>query len=305
MKILVTGGAGFIGSHLVDALLEVGHQVLIIDDLSRGRSENLNSGAGFEQIDICDPRVENLFSSWQPQVVMHQAALANVRESFQDPIEYARVNVLGSLNLIEFSRRHQVLKFVYASTGGAVYGEPVRLPVAEDHPIRPLDPYGASKHHVEHYLELYQINFGLDYSILRYPNVYGPRQDPYGEAGVIAIFAQAMLEGRQPIVNGDGLQERDFLYVGDVVQANLATLEKGSGGYYNLGHGRGVNVNRIFQVLQQETGFTGQREHGPAKLGEVQRIFLDCAAAARDLGWSPQTTLESGCATTVEWFRAH
>ena len=305
MKILVTGGAGFIGSHLVDALLEVGHQVLIIDDLSRGRSENLNSGAGFEQIDICDPRVENLFSSWQPQLVMHQAALANVRESFQDPIEYARVNVLGSLNLIEFSRRHRVLKFVYASTGGAVYGEPVRLPVAEDHPIRPLDPYGASKHHVEHYLELYQINFGLDYSILRYPNVYGPRQDPYGEAGVIAIFAQAMLEGRQPIVNGDGLQERDFLYVGDVVQANLATLEKGSGGYYNLGHGRGVNVNRIFQVLQQETGFTGKREHGPAKLGEVQRIFLDCAAAGRDLGWSPQTTLESGCATTVEWFRAH
>ncbi len=303
MKILVTGGAGFIGSHLVDGLLEAGHDVVIVDDLSRGRSENLNSAARFERLDICDPQIESLFSAWQPEVVMHQAALANVRESFEDPLEYARVNVLGSLNLIEFSRRHSVRKFIYASTGGAVYGEPVHLPVTEDHPIRPLDPYGASKHHVEHYLELYQINFDLDFSILRYPNVYGPRQDPYGEAGVIAIFAQAMLEGRQPIINGDGLQERDFLYVGDVLRANLAALEKGPAGIYNLGHGQGVNVNQIFQILQQETGFTGEEEHGPAKLGEVQRTFLDASAAARDLGWSVSTSLASGCAKTVEWFR--
>lgn len=304
MRAIVTGGAGFIGSNIVDALLERGDQVTILDDLSRGYRKNLNPAADWQQIDICQPEVSSVFASFKPQVVFHQAALANVREAFREPLEYARVNVLGSLNLIELSRREGVRKFIYASTGGAVYGEPEYLPVKEDHPIHPRDPYGASKHHVEHYLELYKINFGLDYTILRYPNVYGPRQDPSGEAGVIAIFAKAMLEGRQPRINGDGLQERDFVFVSDIVEANLAAVEKGSQGIYNLGSARGINVRQVFEILKQVTTYPGEAVHGPAQAGEVRKITLDARAARQDLNWTPRVELEEGCRRTVEWLRA-
>jgi len=210
MRILVTGGAGFIGSHVVDALIEEEHEVVVVDDLSTGKREHLHPRAKFYYLDIRDVRrLKEVFAAEHPEIVNHQAARANVRESMEKPVLYAEVNVIGSLNLLEMSQAYGVGKFIYASTGGAVYGEPEYLPADESHPINPLDPYGASKHFVEHYLYLYGVNYGLNYTILRYPNVYGPRQDPHGEAGVVAIFTGQMLKGGEPVINGSGEQERD------------------------------------------------------------------------------------------------
>jgi UDP-glucose 4-epimerase len=303
VKILVTGGAGFIGSHVVDAYLAAGHDVIVVDDLSSGRREQVNSRARFHELDIRDSGLDEIFEQERPEVVSHQAALANVRESMEKPLLYADVNVLGSLNVLECCRHHGVRKVIYASTGGAVYGEPQSLPVREDHPVNPLDPYGASKHHVEHYLHLYQANFGIAYTTLRYPNVYGPRQDPYGEAGVVAIFADRMLARGEPIINGSGEQERDFVYVTDVARANVLALERGNGEIYNLGSGRGTSVNRIFELLAAATGYDRPAVHGPPKQGEVFKIFLDATRAREELGWEPQVTLEEGLAQTVAYFR--
>lgn len=303
MKILVTGGAGFIGSHIVDALIEAGHSVAIVDDLSTGSRSHLHPQARFYELDIRDEALEDVFERESPEAVSHQAARANVRESMEKPLLYADVNVLGSLSLLECSRRHGVRKIVYASTGGAVYGEPERLPVPESHPINPLDPYGASKHFVEHYLYLYKANFGLEYSILRYPNVYGPRQDPFGEAGVVAIFARQMLSGNQPVINGRGDQERDFIHVSDVVEANLLALQRGDGGIYNIGGGAGCSVNRIYRLLADLTGYRGKEFHGPSKAGEVYRIYLDAEHARAELGWKPKIPLEDGLRTTVDFFK--
>lgn len=306
MKILVTGGAGFIGSHIVDACLAAGHDVVVIDDLSSGRRQWVSPEARLVELDIRDPRLDRVFQEERPEVVFHEAARANVRESMDQPLLYADVNVLGSLHVLECSRRHEVRKIVYASTGGAVYGEPRQLPVFEDHPINPVDPYGASKHHVEHYLHLYRRNFGLQYTVLRYPNVYGPRQDPYGEAGVVAIFAQQMLTGGQPTINGSGDQQRDFVHVSDVVSANLLALEKGDGAIYNVGSGAGTSVNQIFEHLSRLTGSgNGNRLHGPSKPGEVFQIYLDATRARRDLEWSPKVELAEGLRSTVEHFKAH
>jgi UDP-glucose 4-epimerase len=303
MRILVTGGAGFIGSHVVDANIAAGHDVAVVDDLSTGQREHVHSGARFYPLDIRDPHLDEVFAKERPEVVSHQAARANVRESLQQPLLYAEVNVVGSLNVLECCRRHGVRKLIYASTGGAVYGEPQVLPVSEEHPIKPLDPYGASKHHVEHYLFVYQANFGITYTALRYPNVYGPRQDPYGEAGVVAIFAGQMLKGGQPVINGNGEQERDFLSVSDVVQANLLALEQGDGGIYNIGSGIGTSVNSIFEVLAKLTGYNGPVVHGPPKQGEVFKVYLDATRAQKELGWAPRITLEEGLARTVAWFQ--
>lgn len=303
MKILVTGGAGFIGSHIVDALIDAGHSVAVMDDLSTGRRKWLNPRARFHELDIREPRLKDVFARERPDLVSHQAARANVRESMQKPLLYADVNVLGSLNLLECSRKYGVRKIVYASTGGAVYGEPQSLPVGEDHPIHPLDPYGASKHFVEHYLYLYRANYGLDYTVLRYPNVYGPRQDPFGEAGVVAIFTQQMLSGKQPVINGDGFQERDFIHVSDVTRANLLALERGDGGIFNIGGGVGCSVNRIYDLLAQATGYTGEKVFGPPKEGEVYQIYLDAGSAQDQLGWSPEVKLEEGLKSTVDFFR--
>lgn len=302
MKVLVTGGAGFIGSHVVDALVAEEYQVAVVDDLSTGRADNLNSQARFYQVDIRSPELEDVFAAERPEVISHHAARANVRESMEKPILYADVNVLGSLNLLELSRTYGVRKIIYISTGGAVYGEPQYLPVNEGHPIHPLDPYGASKHHVEHYLYLYQTNYGLAYTILRYPNVYGPRQDPHGEAGVVAIFAHLMLQGQQVVINGSGEQERDFVYVSDVAQANLLALEKGDGGIYNVGSGAGTSINEIFSQLRAITGYQGDEVHGPPKLGEVFKVYLDATLARTELGWGPRISLEEGLRRTVEYF---
>ena len=305
MQILVTGGAGFIGSHVVDACLDAGHRVVVIDDLSTGKRENVNPAAKLCVADLCDQAaLAEVLASERPEVIYHLAAKANVRESMVKPVLYARVNVIGSLNLLELARAHGCKKVVYASTGGAVYGEPQYLPADEQHPVNPLDPYGASKHHVEHYLYIYKTHFGLDYTILRFPNVYGPRQDPYGEAGVVAIWTNQMLNGGQPVINGSGAQERDFVYVGDVARANVLALDKGSGTIINLGSGIGTPIIDVFQALRSAIGSECAEQHGPAKLGEVFRIYLKCERARELLGWKPQVSLQEGLARTVAYFRS-
>ncbi|MFQ6014754.1 MAG: NAD-dependent epimerase/dehydratase family protein [Anaerolineae bacterium] len=304
MKVLVTGGAGFIGSHVVDAFLEEGHEVVVVDDLSTGRRENVHPKATFYELDIrARDRLEEVFALERPQVVCHQAARANVRESMIEPVLYADVNIIGSLTLLELSRQYEVGRFIYASTGGAVYGEPQYLPADEEHPVNPLDPYGASKHHVEHYLYLYQVNYGLPCISLRYPNVYGPRQDPYGEAGVVAIFTAQMLAGEQAVINGSGEQQRDFVYVSDVARVNTLTLDREAVGIYNIGSGEGTSVNQIFARLKEITGYPLGPVHGPPKQGEVFKIYLDSRKVERDLGWRAEVELIEGLRKTVQYFR--
>ncbi|OQY87234.1 MAG: UDP-glucose 4-epimerase [Chloroflexi bacterium UTCFX4] len=305
MRILVTGGAGFIGSNIADAFLTQGHEVAVLDDLSTGKRENLNPRAKFFRADICDnDALARALDEFQPEIISHQAAKADVRESLAKPQLYAQVNIIGSLNLLENARRVGVKKIIYAGTGGATYGEPENLPVREDHPINPLDPYGASKHHVEHYLFLYNYNYGLKYTVLRYPNVYGPRQNPFGEAGVIAIFTYKMLNGETPTINGKGDRERDFCYVGDVAQANVLTLEQGDNQIYNIGAGIGVNINTVYALLQEATHFNQPANHGPEKPGEVYKIYLDASKAQRELGWQATVPLAEGIHRTVASLRA-
>lgn len=305
MRILVTGGAGFIGSNIVDAFLAQGHEVAVIDDLSTGKTENLNPRAKFYHADIRDnDALARVFDEFQPELISHQAAKADVRESLAKPQLYAEVNIIGSLNLLEQARRIGTKKIIYAGTGGATYGEPETLPVREDHPVNPLDPYGASKHQVEHYLFLYQYNYGLKYTVLRYPNVYGPRQNPFGEAGVIAIFTYKMLNGETPTINGKGDRERDFCFVGDVAQANVLSLEQGDNQIYNIGSGVGTNINTVYEILQEATHFNKPANYGPDKPGEVYKIYLDASKAKRELGWQATVPLPEGIHRTVESLRA-
>jgi UDP-glucose 4-epimerase len=304
VKVLVTGGAGFIGSHVVDDLVKHGYQVVVVDDLSTGRRSNLNPAATFYQMDIRSPEIADIFEKEKPDFVDHHAAQMDVRRSVVEPLFDADVNIRGSINLIEAALRNKVKRFVYISTGGAVYGEPEYLPCDENHPINPICPYGASKHTVEHYLYMYRQNYGLEYSVLRYPNVYGPRQDPHGEAGVVAIFTGLMLDGKQAHINGDGQQERDFVYVGDCARANRLALEKNAGsGIYNLGYGIGTSINEIFDHLKQITGYPLEVAYAPAKVGETRRIFLDATKAKQELGWQPTVDLPEGLQRTVEYFK--
>ncbi len=305
MKALITGGAGFIGSHAVDLLLENGFQVVVVDDLSTGRAANLDPRARFHRLDVRSPELARLFETEQPDFVCHYAAQVDVRRSVADPLFDAQVNVIGSLNLLECARRAGIRRFVYISTGGAVYGEPQYLPCDEDHPVNPLSQYGASKHIVEHYLYLYHANYGLDYTVLRFPNVYGPRQDPNGEAGVVAIFTRQMLRGEPVTINGDGEQTRDFVYVTDCARANLLALTiPHENGIYNLGSERGTSINELFSVLAGITQYPLPPRHGPPKLGETRYIYLRAAKIAKTLGWQPTTSLEDGLRQTVEHFKA-
>jgi UDP-glucose 4-epimerase len=304
MKVLVTGGAGFIGSHVVDTYIGSGYEVVVVDDLSTGRISNLNPAARFYQMDIRSPQLAEVFAKERPDFVNHHAAQMNVRRSVDDPLYDADVNIRGSINLIECALKFGVKRFLYISTGGAVYGEPVYLPCDEKHPIVPICPYGASKHTVEHYLYMYYFNYGLKYSVLRYPNVYGPRQDPHGEAGVIAIFTGQMLADEQVVINGDGENQRDYVFVGDCARANLLLLQKnGEPDTYNLGFGRGTTVNQVFSSLKAITGYTREPIHGPAKVGETRRIYLNSEKAARELGWKPGVALNEGLRQTVEYFK--
>ena len=301
MRILVTGGAGFIASHIVDRYIELGHTVSVVDDLSTGSRENLNLEATFYEVDIRDSdALDAVFKRERPDVVNHHAAQIDVRRSTREPAFDAEVNIVGSINILEAMVRNGVRRIIYASTGGAIYGEPELLPVTEEHPVRPISQYGISKHTVEHYLYLYSCNYGLEYVSLRYPNLYGPRQNPKGEAGVVAIFTALMLEGKTPTIYGDGEQLRDYVYVGDVVDANVEALERGSNICVNIGTGVGVSVNRIFAELAEITGFGGEVEYKPARKGEVKRIYLDPARARELLGWSAKTSLRDGLRLTVE-----
>lgn len=302
-RVLVTGGAGFIGSHVVDALIQAGHEVTVVDDLSTGRRRNVNPKAKFYQIDIRSQELRSIFERERPEYVNHHAAQIDVGHSANNPLHDASVNLLGSINLLECCRKCGIKKIIYASTGGAVYGEPEQLPCNEEHPIRPSSPYGASKYAVELYLELYRQNYGVDYTILRYPNVYGPRQDPFGEAGVVAIFSLQMLMGEQVTINGSGEQERDFLYVEDCVKANLLSMEKGSGEVYNLGTGKGTSINHLFEEMKRLTGYPRDPVYGPPRLGEVFRICLDANKAKKELEWSPTVGLQEGLERTLGYFK--
>lgn len=304
MKILVTGGAGFIGSHVVDTYIDHGYEVVVVDDLSTGRLSNLNPAATFYKLDIRSPQIADVFEKERPDYVNHHAAQMDVRRSVVDPLFDADVNILGSVNMIECAKKFEVKRFVYISTGGAVYGEPEYLPCDEAHPINPICQYGASKHTVEHYLYMYERLYGLEYVVLRYPNVYGPRQDPHGEAGVVAIFTGQMLKGEQATINGDGEQARDFVYVGDCARANLLALETQNGSaIYNLGSGQGTTVNQIFEVLKGITSYKLERLHGAAKVGETRWIYLDAKKAHDELDWVPTVSLEAGLKQTVDYFR--
>lgn len=303
MRILVTGGAGFIGSNIVDACLQQGHDVTVVDDLSSGKKENLNLNARFFKIDICEEAIGNIFNEGKFDVVSHHAAQIDVRKSVADPVFDARVNILGSLNLLQNCIKYGVKKIIFASTGGAIYGEQEEFPAAESHPTNPLSPYGAAKLSVEHYLFFYEQVYGLKHTILRYANVYGPRQDPHGEAGVVAIFAQKLLAGGQPLINGDGMQTRDFVYVGDVVKANMLALSCNGGGVFNIGTGREAAVKELFKRLVDIVGVKVEEKHGPSKSGEQKRSVIDFKKANKILGWSPQVSLEHGLKNTVDYFR--
>jgi UDP-glucose 4-epimerase len=299
VKILVTGGAGFIASHVVDAYIADGHEVAIVDDLSTGHRENLHPRARFYEMDIRDPALADVFAAERPEIVNHHGAQMSVRVSVDEPLRDASINVIGSLNLFECARQAGVRKVIYISTGGAAYGEPRYLPCDEGHPVDPLCPYGISKHTPEHYLALYERLYHLDYTVLRYPNVYGPRQDPHGEAGVVAIFAGKMLRGEPVVINGTGEQERDFVAIGDIAAANLAALWHGDGEIINLGSGRGTSVNEIFAALAAITGYDQPPLFGPEKSGEVFKIYLTGDKARLLLHWQPTVSLAEGLARTV------
>ena len=306
MRILVTGGAGFIGSHVADRFVEAGHEVGVFDDLSSGFREFVHPKARFFEGDLADAAaVERCVAEFRPQVVDHHAAQIDVRKSVSDPVGDARVNVLGSIGLLQACTRHGVRKLLYASTGGAIYGEGRQLPATEEHPVNPEAPYGASKHAVEHYLYLWKLLHGLDYTVLRYPNVYGPRQNPHGEAGVNAIFIGLMLEGKRPRIFGDGNAVRDYLYVSDVAEANVLALDRAGGEILNLGTGVGTSVNDIVRELRSLLDFREDAFHDPPRPGEIQRIYLDAARARRALGWAPTVEFREGLRRTVEWTRRH
>lgn len=303
MKVLVTGGAGFIGSHLVDRLIQEGHEVVVVDNLSTGKRRNLNRAARLVKLDIQSWRLERVFRNERPHIVMHLAAQMDVRKSVEDPMFDAQVNVLGTLNVLQQSIKHGVRKVVFSSSGEAIYGEQEIYPAPESHVTRPLSPYGVSKLCGEQYLSYYQRVNGLQIVSLRYANVYGPRQDPEGEAGVVAIFIQKLLNSEQAIVNGNGRQMRDFVYVEDVVEANLAAMGQDIQGTYNVGTGEETSVNDLLGILVRHTNSTCKEVHGPAKGGEQARSVIDSGKLRQELSWESRTELSEGLKRTVDYFR--
>ncbi len=301
MKILVTGGAGFIASHIVDAYIKAGHQVVVIDDLSTGSVDNLNPQADFYKDDIGSANIERIFEKYRFDVVSHHAAQINVRTSLRDPQFDARVNILGSVNILSLSAQYKIKRFIFASSGGAVYGEPKDFPITEEFPLVPLSPYGVSKIAAEYYIKVFANLYNFDYVILRYSNVYGPRQTPKGEAGVISIFINQILNNEKCYINGDGNQLRDYVYVDDVVRANLLALASPSD-TFNIGTGIGTSVNELLAVLRDVVKKDISFEHRPPIPGEVFKNILDYKKAERILNWKPQTFLSDGIKKTYQSF---
>ncbi len=303
MKILVTGGAGFIGSHLVDALIKKGHKVVVVDNLSTGSLKNLNKKAKFYKIDIRNPlKIPQIFKAEKPQVVYHLAAQMDVRKSLKEPLFDTEVNVLGSLNLLQAAIVGHVKKFIFTSSGGAIYGDGVKIPTPETEKEQPLSPYGAAKFSFEKYLYIYHKVYGLDFSILRLANIYGPRQNYRGEAGVVAIFSSRLLNKETLFVNGNGRQTRDYTYVGDVVRAFELMLSKGGGEIYNIGTGRETDVLTIAKELVKISGLVVSIKHRPRIKGEQMRSCLNAGKISKSLKWQPTVTIKEGLRVTFEWF---
>jgi len=304
MKILVTGGAGFIGSNVVDSFLAAGHDVAVIDNLSTGKKENLNPRAKFYQVDLRDQKLAAIIKKIKPQIIDHHAAQIDVRKSVAAPLYNAEVNELGSLNLLQAAVAAKVKKIIFSSTGGAIYGEVKnRAGAAETHPQEPISPYAITKRAMEMYLYAYWKLYGLNYTCLRYGNVYGPRQDPLGEAGVIAIFCGQMLKGKVPTIFGDGQQQRDYVYVGDVARANLAVLKKGDNEVFNVGSGQGTSVEELFLILQKLMKFKKAVRYAPPRVGELGRSVLDCHKIRRVIGWQAERDIKAGLALTLQWYQ--
>ncbi len=301
--VCVTGGAGFIGSHVAEAFLAEGRRVLIVDDLSGGRRENVPEGAELHLLDIRSRAAADLVRESGIDVLVHHAAQMDVRRSVEDPVHDADVNVLGSLNLAEAARRGGVRQILFASTGGAIYGEQETFPAAEDHPARPVSPYGVSKLAFERYLFYYHAAYGLDATCLRYANVYGERQNPHGEAGVVAIFLDRLLAGRTATINGSGLQTRDYVHVSDVVRANLAAAVRPGFHIYNVGTGVETSVIDLYRELARALGSDLEPQHGPAKPGEQQRSCVDAGLIRRELGLREPLPVRAGLERTAAWFR--
>lgn len=303
MKIVVTGGAGFIASHIVDAYIQRGHEVYIIDDLSTGQKRNLNPGAKIYTVDIADPKATQLVAEIKPDVLNHHAAQMDVRRSVADPTFDARINIIGFIHLLEAAKDVGVKKIIFSSSGGAVYGDREPIPAAEEHETLPLSPYGVSKLTGELYLGYYHMAFGLPYVALRYANVYGPRQSTQGEAGVVAIFISQLLSGKSPVINGDGKQTRDYVFVGDVVRANIAALDTRYVGAVNIGTGTETDVVTICELLRDGVGSPVAAIHGPAKLGEQRRSCLATSLAQSVLRWRPEVDLKEGLRQTIAYYQ--
>jgi UDP-glucose 4-epimerase len=305
MKILVTGGAGFIGSHVADAYIAEGHDVAILDDLSRGSMVNVSPGARFYEGDVRDRGfLEHVFSREKPDAVNHHAAQVDVRRGVREPVFDASVNILGSINLLATAVAHKVSRFLYISSAGASYGEPEQMPVPEEYPVSPFTPYGISKHTVEHYLSMFSALYDLPYVVLRYGNVYGPRQSSKGEAGVFAVFCEQMLAGIRPVIYGDGNKVRDYVYVEDVVHANVLALKGGTGEAFNIASGAPTTDYAVFQTVRDKLGFEGlEPKYAPRRAGEIERIYLDISKAQRLLCWTPRFSLEEGTRYTVQYYQ--
>lgn len=305
MKILVTGGAGFIASHITDAFINEGHEVFVLDDLSTGFEKNINQKAKFIKANICDKSLSQLFEKEKFDVVNHHAAQMDVRRSVADPAFDANTNIIGTINLLQNSVKMGVKKFMFASTGGAVYGEQSYFPADEKHPTSPLSPYGISKLAVEKYLFFYNAQYKLSYTVLRYANIYGPRQNPFGEAGVVAIFSSKLLKGEQTIINGTGKQTRDYVFVGDVVKANVLTLNDSVSDIYNVGTGKETDVNELFNDLNKITDKGMPEKHGPAAPGEQMRSVITSEKLFNKFKWKPDTPLKDGLRKTADYFKGN
>jgi UDP-glucose 4-epimerase len=301
----VTGGAGFIGSHIVDRLILEGDEVVIVDNLSTGKERNINKGAKFYKLDILHSKLEKIIKKEKPDVISHHAAQMDVRRSVEDPLFDAQVNILGFIHLLEYAVKYGTRHVVFASSGGAVYGEQTQFPAPETHLTAPVSPYGISKLAGEKYLYYYKQNSGLDYTALRYANVYGPRQDPFGEAGVVAIFTQKMLRNEQAVINGNGMQTRDYVFVEDVVEANMMAIRSKpvQTDTFNVGTGVETSVNQLYKILQSLTDSPLKEIHGPVKRGEQIRSVLDYSRIHKMMDWEPKISLKAGLEKTVNYFR--